>query len=152
MDRALDAVAPAASLTRTVKLNEPTVVGVPLMAPVLAFTLSPSGSDPVEIAQLYGAVPPVATNDARYEIPVDPPGTEDVVIDKGGVITIDSALVSVAPAPSVARTVKLNVPDADAVPLMVPVPEFKFRPAGSAPEARDQAMGGVPPVLATLCE
>ncbi len=152
MDRALEAVAPAASLTRTVKLNVPTVVGVPLMVPVLVFKLSPVGSDPIVIVQLRGAVPPVASNVVEYEVPVDPPGADEVVIDNAGVITIESALVAVAPASSVARTVKLNVPDADAVPLMLPVPEFKVRPPGSTPEARDQTMGGVPPVLATVCE
>jgi len=152
MDRALDAVAPTASLTRTVKLNVPPVVGIPLMVPVLAFKLSPLGSDPVVIAQLSGGMPPVAINDVEYKLPVDPPGAEEVVIDKAEAITIESALVAVAPAPSVARTVKLNVPDADAVPVMVPVPEFKVRPAGSAPEARDQTMGGIPPVVATVCE
>ena len=152
MDKTWDAIAPMASLTRTVKLNVPTVVGVPLMVPELAFKLSPLGSDPAVIAQLYGVVPPVATSDVEYEMPVDPPGAEDVLIDKAGAITIDSAFVAAAPAASVTRTVKLNVPAADAFPLMVPVPEFKVRPAGSAPASRDQATGVVPPVLATVCE
>ena len=36
---------------------------------------------------------------------------------------------------SVTPTVKLNVPDEDGVPLMVPVEEFKFNPAGKDPPA-----------------
>ena len=48
------------SVTLTVKLLEPAVVGVPLMTPEAAFSVSPDGSDPVAMAKLKGAVPPVA--------------------------------------------------------------------------------------------
>jgi hypothetical protein len=47
------------SATLTAKLNEPDLVGVPLMTP-LAARLSPAGNCPEAKLQLYGAVPPDA--------------------------------------------------------------------------------------------
>ena len=41
-----------ASVTRTVKLNWPVPVGVPLMVPVAAFSVSPGGRLPVATAKL----------------------------------------------------------------------------------------------------
>jgi hypothetical protein len=51
------------SVTVTVKLNVPAVVGVPVTAPVEGFNVRPGGSEPVVIANVYGGAPPVATND-----------------------------------------------------------------------------------------
>ena len=42
----------ALSLTCTVKLGEPTVVGVPLNNPVDEFNVIPAGSEPLAIVQL----------------------------------------------------------------------------------------------------
>ena len=50
----------AESVTITVKFAVPTVVGVPVMAPVDAFRVRPVGRAPTEIDQVYGAVPPLA--------------------------------------------------------------------------------------------
>jgi hypothetical protein len=50
------------SVTRTVKLNVPATVGVPLITPVLLFKLRPAGNDPTVIDQLNGAVPPLAAS------------------------------------------------------------------------------------------
>ena len=47
----LVAVTPRASVTRTVKLDVPLTVGVPLMTPVPPLNDSPGGSDPVMIDQ-----------------------------------------------------------------------------------------------------
>jgi hypothetical protein len=41
-----------------VKLDKPDVVGVPLISPVEGSRVSPTGKDPLEIDQVYGAVPP----------------------------------------------------------------------------------------------
>jgi hypothetical protein len=49
-----------ASVTRTVKLEVPAVVGVPDIIPVPAAKLKPAGKVPVTIDQLEGGVPPVA--------------------------------------------------------------------------------------------
>ena len=51
MDRSLVAVVEP-SFTCTVKLEVPTVVGVPEMTPVLEFRLSPAGREPTVIDQL----------------------------------------------------------------------------------------------------
>ncbi len=53
---------PPASATRTVNDEVPVVVGVPEMAPVIGFNLSPAGSVPVPATmfQVSGGVPPVA--------------------------------------------------------------------------------------------
>jgi hypothetical protein len=49
-------------VARTVKLEVPAVVGVPLITPVLAVRLKPAGKVPVAIDQLKGVLPPVAAN------------------------------------------------------------------------------------------
>ena len=55
-----DAVAPAASVTTTVKLNGPAAEGVPLMTPALVMGFNPVGSAPPDNDQLSVPVPPVA--------------------------------------------------------------------------------------------
>jgi hypothetical protein len=50
-------------LSVTVTVNVvPAPVGVPEIAPVVAFSVSPAGRLPVVIAQEYGVTPPVAAN------------------------------------------------------------------------------------------
>ena len=56
------AAVPVESTTCAVKLNVPAVVGVPVIAPVEAFNVSPVGNDPLMIENVYGGVPPVATS------------------------------------------------------------------------------------------
>ena len=51
------------SVALTVNAEVPAVVGVPLICPEL-LRVSPAGKPPELIDQLYGAVPPVAPNDA----------------------------------------------------------------------------------------
>ncbi|MEK8104125.1 hypothetical protein NKG94_01495 [Micromonospora sp. M12] len=53
---------PAASTTRTVKLELPAVVGVPESRPVLGFRVSPGGRVPALIDQTNGAVPPLTVS------------------------------------------------------------------------------------------
>ena len=48
------------SVTLTVKLEAPAVVGVPAIPPVEAFRVSPGGKAPELIDHEYGAVPPEA--------------------------------------------------------------------------------------------
>jgi hypothetical protein len=66
-EKAFVAVPPP--VTWTVKLKAPAVVGVPPITPVEAFRLSPAGSAPAEIDQLYGVVPPVAVIVWLYTVP-----------------------------------------------------------------------------------
>jgi hypothetical protein len=53
---------------------------------------------------------------------------------------------------SAARTVKLDVPVAEGVPEIAPVPVLMERPAGRLPEAIDQVEVPDPPLTASACE
>ena len=57
---AVCAVGVVESVIFTVKLAAPEAVGVPLIAPLDAFKVSPAGSDPTEMDHVYGVVPPLA--------------------------------------------------------------------------------------------
>jgi hypothetical protein len=46
----------------TVKLEVPAVDGVPEITPVPGVSVSPAGSVPLAIDQVYGGVPPVAVS------------------------------------------------------------------------------------------
>src|SRR3979409_2374935 len=66
------AVAPFASITLAVNVNVPAVVGIPVMAPVAAFKLSPVGRLPVAIEYVNAPVPPLATRLEVYATPTSP--------------------------------------------------------------------------------
>jgi hypothetical protein len=59
------AVGVVESVTLTVKLNVPVVVGVPVIAPVEAFSERPLGNEPVVIDHAYGVTPPEAATDCE---------------------------------------------------------------------------------------
>ena len=63
IDRAFVAVSAGVceSVTRTVKLEVPEAVGVPLITPP-ELRLKPAGSEPDASDQLYGVTPPLAAN------------------------------------------------------------------------------------------
>jgi hypothetical protein len=67
-------------------------------------------------------------------------------------MAIDKAFVALAAgvSESVHFTVKLDVPVAVGVPLIVPLDEPRERPVGSLPEEIDHAYGVTPPVAATV--
>jgi hypothetical protein len=56
----LAAVGVCESVARMVKLAVPSVVGVPLIAPVAEFSMSPAGRLPAETFHVYGGTPPEA--------------------------------------------------------------------------------------------
>lgn len=58
-------------------------VGVPVIAPVEAFSLSPAGKVPLVVVQFRGNVPPVATRAALYAAPICPLGKLEVVMASG---------------------------------------------------------------------
>jgi hypothetical protein len=71
-----------------------------------------------------------------------PLGNEVVVIASAGgaMVNVKVALLDCAgDSESVALTVTVKLPDAVGVPLIAPVAAFNVTPAGSAPEAIDQA-------------
>ena len=151
---AVCAVGVVESVTFTVKLNDPDAVGVPEIVPLEAFNVSPPGSAPELMLQLYGVVPPLAASVVEYAVPLCPPGTELVVICTGvtaAAIVIEKdfvAVCAVGVVESVTFAVKLNDPDAVGVPEIVPLEAFNVNPVGSAPELMLQLYGVVPPLAA----
>ncbi len=81
-----------------------------------------------------------------------PPGKVVVVITGAALIVISKALLLVAPAKSVTRAVKLEVPAVVGVPEISPVAALSVNPAGSEPVLLDHVYGGVPPVAVKVCE
>jgi len=84
-------------------------------------------------------VPPVAARDWLYAELTMPPGKVAVETARGAgrvaaVMSMESALVAVAAAESVTRTVKLDVPAAVGVPLITPA-ALRVSPAGRVPIA-----------------
>src|SRR3954468_3136132 len=79
--RAFVAVCPLLSLTCTVKLLVPELLGVPEIAPVEAPRVSPAGRVPETTTdQLYGVTPPLAASVALYATFCCPFGNDAVVI------------------------------------------------------------------------
>ena len=60
IDRALVSKRDRVSVAFTVKLNVPSVLGVPEITPVVGFSDKSGGSDPTLTAQARAPVPPVA--------------------------------------------------------------------------------------------
>lgn len=140
----------AASVTRTVKLDEPATDGKPVIAPVPVSSERPAGSDPTLMAQVYGAVPPAAASVWLYAVLTVPPASDAVEIESGVITVMDRSFVAVLLAVSVARTVKLYVPAVAGVPLILPVEEVRRTPVGSEPLAIAQVYEPVPPVAVTV--
>jgi hypothetical protein len=63
----LEVVCPGlpASLTWTVKLTVPVAVGIPVIAPLLGLSVKPTGRVPLIMDQVYGVIPPLASNIAE---------------------------------------------------------------------------------------
>ena len=132
---------PCESVTRTVNVYVPRLLGVPEMTPEV-MRLSPLGSFPTIRVHVYGGTPPVASRFREYATPAVPVGRLVVAIASGATPTaIESSCVSVrgeAPA-SVSWTVNVVVPGLDGVPVIAPDGESSVRPAGrTEPEASDQ--------------
>ena len=62
-------VLPFESTTLDVKVKVPAAVGVPEIAPVVAFSVRPAGNAPELIEKVYGATPPLTFSAAEYDDP-----------------------------------------------------------------------------------
>ena len=134
-ERAALADPEAPSVTFTVKVEVPAVVGVPEIVPPAS--VNPAGSDPLDTDHAYGAVPPLAFSACEYATPTVPPGNEDVVTLNPGPLTInDSGALADTEALSVTLTVKFEGPAVVGVPVIVP-PD-RPTPEGRDPLATDQ--------------
>src|SRR3954467_4228170 len=83
-EKALVADNDPVSVTRMVKLADPTVVGVPDIIPCAR--LNPGGSDPLAKDHVYGGVPPDALSPCEYAVPTVPGGNEEVVMLRTGAL------------------------------------------------------------------
>jgi hypothetical protein len=63
-------------------------VGVPVICPVAALSVNPTGSRPALTVHRYGGVPPVAASVWEYGAPMTPPGSEAVVTANRAVAVI----------------------------------------------------------------
>ena len=82
------------SVAFTVKLAVPAVVGIPLIAPVLAFRASPAGNAPEVMLQVTAPVPPVEASAPLYALFTKPLGKVVVLIASVvGATTIVSSFV-----------------------------------------------------------
>jgi hypothetical protein len=80
------------SVTRTVKFEVPTVVGVPLIPPA-ALSVSPAGKLPDAIAHVLFPVPPLDASVWLYAVPTTAGGNDEVVtVSVGGLTTMLNAL------------------------------------------------------------
>lgn len=130
-------VAPAVSVTWTVKLDVPKAVGVPVIwAEVLELVdkkLKPTGRLPEITLQVNGTGAPPALTNASYGTPRMPDGSEVVVMASTAFTVIDSVAVIVEFATEVAVMVAVEVADKAVgavyttcvvvLPLNVPRPE-----------------------------
>jgi hypothetical protein len=67
---------PLKSVTFTVNVYPPIVVGVPLITPVLPLSVKPGANVPDANANVYGEVPPDAEIVTEYKMPVVPSGSD----------------------------------------------------------------------------
>jgi len=152
-ENTFNAVAPALSVTCTVKEDVPAVMGVPLSTPA-ELKLRPGGGVPTVIAQfVYGVAPPLAANVCEYAVPTEPCGNgEAVLITRAALMVNENTFKAVAPALSVACTVKVDVPAVVGVPPSTPA-ALKLRPGGGVPAVIAQFVYCVvPPLAANDCE
>src|SRR5580658_8334926 len=134
---------PLASFTWSVKVPE--AVGVPLIAPVLVFSVKPLGRVPVT-EKVYGAVPPLMTGAGLFKAtPTSPELTAGQVSSTSRAIVKGQVVAAVTPLASFAWSV--NVPEAVGVPLMAPVLVFSVRPLGRVP-VTEKVYGAIPPLTA----
>ena len=142
--------APTLSTARSVKLNEPTTVGVPLSVPPLGSSLIPSGSAPPVNDHVYGGVPPAARSCCEYGCSNQGVG-QRVRLYTHGSIDSDGICLRGACAGNVRRLKGEGIgPRSRAVPRIAPA-ESSVRPGGSEPELRDHGYGGEPPVAVSVC-
>ena len=94
-------------VARTVKSKVPSVVGVPVIAPVLVFWLNPGGNAPALMLQVIVPAPPDCEKFCEYDVPANP----FAAVVGFTVTTLQpmmvKVLVPVQPNVSVTLTVKL---------------------------------------------
>lgn len=120
------------SVTVTVTVDEPAVVGVP--PTVQPVNVRPAGREPELMEQVYGVVPPLASIGALYATPTVPFGSVLVSVNAAGLITMVSGpeVVCDGEPESSTFTVTVELPAVVGVP--VTVHPLSDKPAGRVPE------------------
>lgn len=125
--------------SRTVATNVLTLplVGVPVIPPLEVFRLKPAGSEPV-MENVYGCVPPPASNAELYGIPIWAWVSGQLRVSgcgamTGGAVTMLQLLDALAEPESRAFTTNVLVPPPAGVPLITPVDALRLKPGGSDP-------------------
>jgi hypothetical protein len=123
--------------------NVPAAVGVPVIAPVEAFSVRPAGSVPTTV-NVYGEAPPLTVMAGLLNgTPTSPvPTAEQVTV--GGDTIVNGQVVE-ARTPLASETWTVNVPAAVGVPVMAPFDGFSVRPIGSVPTTV-YVYGATPPL------
>jgi hypothetical protein len=139
---------PVLSVTATVKVNVPRVVGVPdRPAGGDAASLKPGGICPETIDQAYGCTPPSAKKFVWYAEPTVPAGQQEPDVmtrGSGGSMESVKACRAVCPAPSVTCSVNVEVPVCLGVPAICAeyTPKlFIDKPDGRLPETSFHVYG-----------
>ena len=104
---------------------------MPLMAPVLVFSVRPPGRVPVT-ENVYGAVPPLTTGAGLFRATLTSPELTVGQVSVGGGAIVKGQ-VAAADAPLASFTWRVKVPAAVGVPVMAPVLVFSVRPLGRVP-------------------
>jgi hypothetical protein len=104
-EKRLLALTPRLSVTVTLKVNVPVVVGLPLTAPADSNDM-PGGIGSSEDHE-YGGAPPEASNSWRYAVPTRARGkVASVVISSLGSIVRENNFEAISPAESLTCTTK----------------------------------------------
>ena len=133
-----------------------TVAGVPLISPLEVFKVKPAGNVPEINCQAYAPVPPVAVSVCEYAVPMVPPGSDVVVMERGVAVMVRVRLtlaVSAGEPESVALKVRgVAFTRLVGVPPIKPVEAFSVNPLGKVPEVNCQVCAPVPPTAVSVCE
>src|SRR5262245_26276528 len=116
----------------------PSVVGLPVIAPVAGFSVSPAGRPPPITAQAYGPLPPIAARLPLYGLSTAAVGSVVVATATWLRTVIGTPAFTIEAPLSVARTVKLVVPPATGVPVILQS-ALIVSPAGTLPVPSAQA-------------
>jgi hypothetical protein len=142
---------PRESVTFTVKLKVPIVVGVPVIKPEGDKT-NPVGRPPAVTVQVYGETPPDAASVAVGYVTLVVPDGRDVVATVSAALAVSVKFaVAVYPWVSFTWIVKEKDPPAVGVPVIAPVPGFNVNPGGKLPTVTLHVVyGGTPPEAASV--
>jgi hypothetical protein len=132
---------PLRLLAFMVKVDVPTVVGVPEIAPFAA-KLKPAGNVPLSRLHVMG-MSPVASSVWLYAVPTIPFGNVSVLIAGAVLVIVMKSGVAWYPAALVALTEKEDVPAIVGVPEITPVSSM-LKPSGNGPLSCLHVMGASP--------